>query len=191
MVFSNCVMQALQSATVGQEYAVAALTRAVTLAGAGLRRHGDLLGVLLFIGPSGSGKTHMSRTLARILTGSENAAVHINCEQIGQAADPYASLEQQLGVGSQPQNGNFAASEFRLIVFDEIYKASDAFRTDLARWIDCGLIWTSGRSFSLSGSFVILMSDLPRKKADQLAGRTIGFFLDGEPPLDISRRQAV
>jgi ATP-dependent Clp protease ATP-binding subunit ClpA len=57
MVFSNFVMQALQDQTVGQEYAVAALTRSVTLALAGLRRRSDVLGVLLFIGPASSGKT--------------------------------------------------------------------------------------------------------------------------------------
>jgi len=78
MVFSNFVMQALQDQTVGQEYAVAALTRAVTLALAGLRRRSDVLGVLLFIGPASSGKTHMARTLARMLTGREQAMLYVN-----------------------------------------------------------------------------------------------------------------
>jgi ATP-dependent Clp protease ATP-binding subunit ClpA len=37
---------------------------------------------------------------------------------------------------------------------------------------------------------VILICELSRKKADQLVGRTIGFFLDGETQVEMSRRQA-
>jgi ATP-dependent Clp protease ATP-binding subunit ClpA len=191
MVFSNFVMQALQNETVGQEYAVAALTRAVTLAFAGLRRRGDVLGVLLFIGPASSGKTHMARTLARLLTGSERAIVYVNCQQLSQAADHLVSLEGQLASAQTDAQGVALAPAFQLVVFEEIEKAPPAFRDDLALAIDSGSISTPGRAFSLRNSFVILISDLSRKKADQLVGRTIGFFLDGEPAVEMSRRQAV
>lgn len=192
MVFSNFVTQALQDQTVGQEYAVAAVTRAVTLAVAGLRRRGDVLGVLLFIGPAGSGKTHMARSLARVLTGSDQAILYVNCQQLGDAADHRVSLEGQLtSTHVQPQAQGASMPASHLVVFEEIDKAPAAFRDDLALAIDCGSISTPGRAFPLRNSFVILISDLSRKKADQLGGRTIGFFLDGEPAVELSRRQAV
>lgn len=191
MVFSNFVMQALQNETVGQEYAVAALTRAVTLAFAGLRRRGDVPGVLLFIGPASSGKTHMARTLSRVLTGSEAAMVYVNCQQLDQAADHLVSLEGQLSSAYRPVTRFGPAPAFQLVVFEEIDKAPPAFRDDLALAIDCGSISTPGRAFPLRNAFVVLISDLSRKKADQLVGRTIGFFLDGEPAVEMSRRQAV
>jgi ATP-dependent Clp protease ATP-binding subunit ClpC len=193
MVFSNFVMQALQEQTVGQEYAVGALTRAVTLALAGLRRRGDVLGVLLFIGAASSGKTHMARTLARVLTGSERAMVYVNCQQLALAVDHLVNLEGQL-TPAYRQMGSAGGGHgplFQLVVFEEIDKAPPAFRDDLALAIDCGSISTPDRVFPLRNSFVILMSDLPKKKADQLVGRTIGFFLDGEPTAEMSRRQAV
>ena len=190
MVFSNFVMQAVQNETVGQDYAVAALTRAVTLAYAGLRRGGDVLGVLLFIGPASSGKTHMARTLARVLNGSEQAMVYVNCQQLDQSSDHLVSLEGQLSA-QRPATGIAPAPTFQLVVFEEIDKAPPAFRDDLALAIDCGSISIPGRAFPLRNSFVILISDLSRKKADQLVGRTIGFFLDGEPAVEMSRRQAV
>ena len=183
MVFSNFVMRRLKDETVGQEYAVAALTRAVTLAFAGMHRRGDLLGVLLFIGPAGSGKTHMARTLARVLTGCDSSILYVNCQQLGQ--DYLPSLEQQL------MHVRHSRSPVRLIVFEEVDKASEAFRDDLALAIDCGVISTPGAVFPLSETFLILVSDLTRKKADQLVGRTIGFFLDGEPSVEMSRRQAL
>jgi ATP-dependent Clp protease ATP-binding subunit ClpB len=192
MVFSNLVMQALQNETVGQEYAVAALTRAVTLAFSGVRRRDEVLGVLLFIGPASSGKTHMTRTLSRFLTGGEQAIAYVNCQQLDQAADHLVSLEGQLSTAYRKARAQAApAYAFPLVVFEEIDKAPHAFRDDLALAIDSGSISTAGLVFPLRNSFVILMSDLSRKKADQLVGRTIGFFIDGEPAIEMSRRQAI
>src|SRR5262249_29678219 len=161
------------------------------LAYAGLRRRGNMLGALLFIGPAGSGKTHMARTLSRLLTGSEHAMLYVNCQQLDPATDPLASFEGQVKAKNRAAAGVASSPAFNLIVFEEIDKATDAFRDDLALAFDCGSIALPGGVFSLSNSFVILISDLSRKKADQLIGRTIGFFLDGESASEMSRRQAV
>jgi ATP-dependent Clp protease ATP-binding subunit ClpA len=187
MVFSNFVLQALQNETVGQEYAVASPT--VTLALWDCR--GDVPGVCCSLTVS-CGKTHMARTLARLLAGTEQTMVYVNCQQLGQASDHLVSLEGQLAPADlQTRAQGFPSPALQLIVFEEIDKAPPAFRDDLALAIDSGSLSTPGRAFSLRNSFVILISDLSRKKADQLVGRTIGFFLDGEPTVEMSRRQAV
>jgi ATP-dependent Clp protease ATP-binding subunit ClpA len=188
MVFSNLVMQALQDETVGREYVVTALTRALTLAVAGARRRGGVLGTLLFIGPASTGKTYMARTLSRVLTGSERAIIYFNCQQLAQG-DHLNSLHAQLS--AQLQRNHIWPSEFRVVVFDEIDKATPAFHDDLAMAIDCGALTTSEGRFPLQNAFVVLICDLSRKKADQLVGRTIGFFLDGEPALEMPHRQSV
>lgn len=193
MVFSNHVMQALQEQTVGQEYAVAALTRAVTLALAGLRRPSNVLGVLLFFGPASSGKTHMARLLSRLLTGGEQSMTYINCQQLDEA-DSFDGLNTRLiaqGWEAQPAPINAPPSWLRIIVFEQIDKAAATFRDDLALGIDCGAITIKGRTLPLGNAFVVLIGDLSRKKADQLSGRTIGFFLDGETAIEMSRRQAI
>ena len=191
MVFSNLVLRALQDQMVGQEYAVAALTRAVTLAAAGLRRRGGVLGVLLFIGPASSGKTHMTRTLARVMTGNEHTMISVNCQHLDQGSDHLTNLEAQFTSALRHTRMPGDASMSQIVVFEEIDKAPPAFRDDLALGIDCGAISTPNQILPLRNSFVVLISDLSRKKADQLVGRTIGFFLDGEPAAEMSRRQAV
>jgi len=192
MVFSNQVMQVLQEQTVGQEYAVAALTRAVTLALAGLRRPSDVLGVLLFFGPASSGKTHMARLLSRLLTGGEQSMTYINCQQLDQT-DSLDELNGRLNspVWEAMRSPVISPSWFRVVVFEQIDKAPPTFRDDLALAIDCGAITIKGRLLPLRNAFIVLIGDLPRKKADQLSGRTIGFFLDGETAVEMSRRQAI
>jgi len=185
-------MQALQEQTVGQEYAVAALTRAVTLALAGLRRPGNVLGVLLFFGPASSGKTHMARLLSRLLTSSEQSMTYINCQQLDETDSPdglNARLNPQ-GQETQPSPIK-PPSWIRVIVFEQIDKAPATFRDDLALGIDCGAVTIKGRTLPLDNAFIVLIGDLSRKKADQLSGRTIGFFLDGETAFEMSRKQAI
>src|SRR5262245_30481816 len=73
MVFSSHLMQALQEHVVGREYAIAALSRAVTLAMAG-RHYSDSsrpLATLLFAGPTGAGKMHVAQALTKVLLGNE------------------------------------------------------------------------------------------------------------------------
>lgn len=185
-------MQALQEQTVGQEYAVAALTRAVTLALAGLRRPGNALGVLLFFGPASSGKTHMARLLSRLLTGSEQSMTYINCQQLDET-DSLDGLNSRLSPHrweTQPSPIN-PPSRLSVIVFEQIDKASATVRDDLALGIDCGAVTIKGRTLPLGNAFIVLIGDLSRKKADQLSGRTIGFFLDGEAAIEMSRKQAI
>src|SRR5215469_9233205 len=95
MVFSQSLMQALHEEVVGQEYAITALTRAVTLALAGMRNPNRPLSVLAFVGPTGSGKTYVAQSLARVLLADENRVVYVDCERLSQSADPVSQLREQ------------------------------------------------------------------------------------------------
>jgi ATP-dependent Clp protease ATP-binding subunit ClpC len=184
MVFSSHFMQALQEQVVGQEYAIAALTRAVTLALAD-GRYSDSsrpLAALLFAGPIGSGKMHLAQALAQVLLGNERKLIYVNCQILGQASDLQSNLCEQLMAGSMLSQVTppFRPSPFSILVFERIDKATSVFRDYLAAAIDRGVLHTVGHMFSLRNTFIILTGDLSKKQTDQLVGRTIGFFGDGE-----------
>jgi ATP-dependent Clp protease ATP-binding subunit ClpC len=193
MVFSNHLMDALQGQIVGQDYAVTALTRAVTLALAGRRHSRRPLAVLLFVGPSGSGKTHVAQSLARVLHGHERKLISVNCSQLAQSADPLNNLGEQLTVGHWLANATLPdqPSAFSILVIEKVDKVPATFRDYLAAAIDRGQLYAAGQLFSLRNAFIILTSDLAKRQTEQLIGRTIGFFRDGENEFESSRQHTL
>jgi ATP-dependent Clp protease ATP-binding subunit ClpC len=189
MVFSNYLMQALQEQLVGQEYAVTALTRVVTLALSGMRHPTRPLAVLLFMGPTGSGKMHAAQSLSRVLLGDERRMLYLNCQQFTQAADLLSNLQRQAVVRHwQLQATPLASrSDFSILVFEGIDKAPPAFRDSLATAIDCGELFLMSDFLPLRNSIIILTANLSKKKTDQLIGRTIGFFTEGEAGARVPR----
>lgn len=197
MVLSSYLMQALQGQVVGREYAIAALTRAVTLALASRRYsdNGRPLATLLFAGPTGSGKMHVAQALARILLGNECKSIYVNCQILSQQpnAYPQSSLYDQLVAGTtlSQMTPPFTPSPISIVVFEKIEMAPPVFRDYLAAAIDRGVLCALGCMFSLRDTFIILTSDISKKQTDQLAGRNIGFFNDEETDEEAPRQHLV
>src|SRR5574341_789987 len=178
MVFSHHLIQSLQQQVVGQEYAVAALARAVTLALAGRRPDHRPLAVMLFAGPTGSGKTHVAQAFARTLLGNERKLISINCQQLNGDEPSPSSLPEQLLMGEWLARSAlpYGPTAFSVIILEEIDKAPQSFRDHVVTAIDRGEIGTLGYRFSLRQTFLILTCRLTRKKTDQIIGRTLGFL---------------
>jgi ATP-dependent Clp protease ATP-binding subunit ClpC len=183
MVFSQHLLDALRQQVVGQEYAVAALTRAVTLALTRMRHQNRPVGSFIFAGPTGSGKTHVARSLAQVVFGDERSVIYVNCRQVSQSKDQWQNLFEQLVAGCwqisirHPLYG----LPFVILVFEEIDKAPSELRENLAAAIDRGGLVAKGQFFSLRDALIIMTTTLSKKQTDQIVGRTIGFFREGEP----------
>jgi ATP-dependent Clp protease ATP-binding subunit ClpA len=182
MVFSNLLIQAIQQGVVGQEYAIAALVRAATLAMAGIVRKDRPASVLLFIGPASSGKTYIASCFARAILGDERKMLRADCQRLTSDGDPISNLLRQLTTelrrsGAIPTPTCLPAS---VILLERVDQTSAEVRENLASEIERGEIVVGGGYFSLRNSFIILTATLSKKKADQLIGRPIGFFRDGE-----------
>src|SRR5216117_805424 len=122
---------------VGQDRAVRRIVNMYQIYLAGMAVPGRPIGNLLFLGPTGSGKTRVVEASAEILFGSPRAFIKIDCAEF-QHAHEIARL-----IGSPPgyvghketpaaltqeaiDQARTERSNFTLVLFDEIEKASDA-----------------------------------------------------------------
>ena len=191
MPFSNHLIQALRQRVIGQDYAVASVARAVTLAAAGLIRPNRPLGVLLFLGPAGAGKTHLARALSEVALGNDQKLIQIDCQRLAQDGDALASFHRQLEAEFWrcahliPTTG----TPFLILLLERIDHAPTSFRESLASTIERGTVVTALRSFPLGNCLVIFTSNLSKRKSEQLIGRPIGFFKVGEPETYVPRQQ--
>ncbi|MCC6261061.1 MAG: ATP-dependent Clp protease ATP-binding subunit, partial [Anaerolineales bacterium] len=71
----------LRDSIIGQEDAIVAISRAVRRARAGLKDPKRPIGSFIFLGPTGVGKTQLTKTLAKFMFGSEEAAIQLDMSE--------------------------------------------------------------------------------------------------------------
>jgi ATP-dependent Clp protease ATP-binding subunit ClpA len=184
-MFSNLLRHALDAEIIGQEQAVVALTRAVTLAVAGRRNAHRPLAALLFVGPTGSGKTSAALALARVLLGDPARMVYIEGRPFADVADAERHILEQLEAGLA------RAGPVSVILFDDVDKTPHEIRNELAAGIGRGELTVAGTRFPLANAFVVCACTLARREMEQITGRTVGFTSESATMLEMPRYQAV
>ncbi|NIS00595.1 MAG: AAA domain-containing protein, partial [Gemmatimonadetes bacterium] len=71
----------LHSYVVGQDDAIAAISRAIRRSRAGLKDPNRPIGSFIFSGPTGVGKTELARALARFLFADESALIRVDMSE--------------------------------------------------------------------------------------------------------------
>jgi ATP-dependent Clp protease ATP-binding subunit ClpC len=71
----------LHQRVVGQEEAIAVVTRAIRRSRAGLKDPRRPVGTFIFLGPTGVGKTELARALAEFLFGNESALIRVDMSE--------------------------------------------------------------------------------------------------------------
>ncbi len=164
---------------VGQDGAVAAVSRAVKKAMTGLRDPQRPIATFFFVGQTGVGKTELAKALTLYLCrdaarmvrvdGSEYALPHEYAKLIG--APPGYVGHDQRGVLSE-------ASRFEgpfTLLFDEIEKTDPKVRDLMLQAMDEGFVTDSkGARISFGDALIIFTSNVGAEEADQLRNR-IGF----------------
>ena len=73
--------EVLHKRIVGQDEAIATISKAVRRARAGLKDPRRPIGNFIFLGPTGVGKTELARALAEFMFGSEDALIRIDMSE--------------------------------------------------------------------------------------------------------------
>lgn len=137
---------------VGQEEAVAAVSRALREYRSGLTRKGGPIASFLFVGPTGVGKTELSKILAKIQFGSAGAMIRFDMSEY-----------QDKGTANRLVDSIADAirrKPYSLILLDEFEKAdSDILNVFLQVFDDGRLTDASGRTADFQNSIIIATSN--------------------------------
>jgi ATP-dependent Clp protease ATP-binding subunit ClpB len=157
--------ETLGKRVIGQKDAVAAVSKAVRRARAGLQDPGRPLGSFLFLGPTGVGKTELSKALAGFLFDDDNAMVRIDMSEFMEKHSVSRLIGAPPGYVGYDEGGVLTEAvrrrPYQVVLFDEVEKAhTDVFNVLLQVLDDGRLTDGQGRQVDFTNTLIILTSNL-------------------------------
>ncbi|MGF7154704.1 ATP-dependent chaperone ClpB [Novosphingobium gossypii] len=157
--------QVIGARVIGQTDAVAAVSKAVRRARAGLQDPNRPLGSFLFLGPTGVGKTELTKALAGFLFDDDTAMVRIDMSEFMEKHAVARLIGAPPGYVGYEEGGVLTEAvrrrPYQVVLFDEVEKAhSDVFNVLLQVLDDGRLTDGQGRVIDFTNTLIILTSNL-------------------------------
>jgi len=157
--------EALRERVVGQDMAIAALTRAVRRSRAGLKDPRRPIGSFIFLGPTGVGKTELAKRLAEFLFGDEDALIRVDMSEYMERFAVSRLVGAPPGYVGYEEGGQLTERvrrrPYSVVLLDEIEKAHpDVFNVLLQVLEDGRLTDSFGRTVDFRNIVVIMTSNV-------------------------------
>ncbi len=170
----------LHKRVIGQDQAIAAVSKAIRRTRAGLKDPKRPSGSFIFLGPSGVGKTELAKTLAEYLFGDEDALIHLDMSEYMEKHTVSRLIGSPPGYVGYDEGGQLTEQvrrkPFSVVLFDEVEKAHpDVFNTLLQILEDGRLTDAQGRAVDFKNTILIMTSNLGTKN---LTAPSVGFVQD-------------
>lgn len=161
----NELYSELSKSVIGQEQAVKALCRAITIGRAGLKSANSPIGVFLFTGGSGVGKTHCAKLLAELLFGGEKSLIRFDMSEYMERHSISGLIGAPAGYVGYEQGGilveRVRRMPYSVVLFDEIEKAHPDIYNILLQITDEGRLTDSlGKTADFSETIIIMTSNI-------------------------------
>ena len=155
----------LHKRVIGQNEAVEAVSKAIRRGRVGLKDPKRPIGSFLFLGPTGVGKTELSKALAEVLFGDENAMIRIDMSEYMEPHSVAKLIGAPPGYVGFDEGGQLTEKirrkPYSVILFDEIEKAHPDVLNMLLQILDDGRITDSqGRTVNFKNTVIIMTSNL-------------------------------
>lgn len=150
---------------IGQDAAVAAVSKAIKTARVGLKDPQRPMGSFLFLGPTGVGKTELAKQLADFMFGSEDDVFPLDMSEFKDESSLNRILGSSTGYVGSEAGGQLTEKvrnqPYIIVLFDEIEKAHPTVLDVLLQVFEEGRLTDGrGRTARFSDAVVILTSNI-------------------------------
>ena len=171
----------LHKRIVGQNDAIAAVSRAIRRARVGLKTRKQPIGSFIFLGPTGVGKTELARSLAMFLFDSEDALIRVDMSEYMEKFSSSRLVGSPPGYVGYDDGGQLTEKirrrPYSVVLFDEIEKAHPDIFNMLLQVLDDGFMTDSfGRRVDFRNTVIIMTSNLGARMIDK--DTALGFQKD-------------
>ncbi|MBO5004208.1 MAG: ATP-dependent Clp protease ATP-binding subunit, partial [Clostridia bacterium] len=169
---------ALHKRVIGQKEAVEAVAKAIRRGRVGLKDPARPIGSFLFLGPTGVGKTELSKALAEVLFGSEDAMIRVDMSEYMEPHSVSKLIGSPPGYVGFDEGGQLTEKirrkPYSVILFDEIEKAHPDVMNMLLQILEDGRLTDSqGRTVNFKNTVVIMTSNVGARMITDK--KTLGF----------------
>lgn len=159
------IEELLHGRVIGQEEAVKAVSRAIRRARVGLKDPKRPIGSFIFLGPTGVGKTELSKALAEVIFGDEDAMIRVDMSEYMEKHAVSRLIGSPPGYVGYDEGGQLTGKvrkkPYSVILFDEIEKAHpDVFNILLQILDDGRLTDGKGRIVDFKNTVIIMTSNV-------------------------------
>ncbi|MGE5777140.1 MAG: ATP-dependent Clp protease ATP-binding subunit, partial [Chloroflexota bacterium] len=170
----------LRKSIIGQEDAIIAISRAVRRARAGLKDPRRPIGSFMFLGPTGVGKTELTKSLAKFMFGSEDAAVQLDMSEFMERHTASRLVGAPPGYIGYEEAGQLTEAlrrrPYSIVVFDEVEKAHPEVHNMLLQIMEEGhLSDAKGRKVDFRNAIIVMTSNIGADMIKRQSG--LGFAL--------------
>jgi len=157
--------ESLHKRVIGQEEAIAAISRAVRRSRAGIKDPRRPIGSFIFLGPTGVGKSLLARGLAEFLFGDEDALIQLDMSEYMEKFNVSRLVGAPPGYVGYEEGGQLTERirrrPYSVVLLDEIEKAHpDVFNILLQVLEDGRLTDSFGRKVDFRNTVLIMTSNL-------------------------------
>lgn len=179
----------LHKRVIGQEDAIAAVSKSIRRQRAGLKDPNRPSGSFIFAGPTGVGKTELAKALAEFLFDDENALISLDMSEYGEKHTVSRLFGAPPGFVGFEEGGQLTEKvrrkPFSVVLFDEIEKAHPDIFNSLLQILEEGRLTDGqGRVVDFKNTIIIMTTNLGTRDISRGA---MGFSLEGDSANDYER----
>jgi len=179
----------LHKRVIGQEQAIAALSKTIRRQRAGLKDPKRPSGSFIFAGPTGVGKTELAKALAEFLFDDEDALIALDMSEYSEKHTVSRLFGAPPGFVGYEEGGQLTEKirrkPFSVVLFDEIEKAHPDIFNSLLQILEEGRLTDGqGRVVDFKNTIIIMTTNLGTR---EITGSTLGFSLEGDSQNDYTQ----